>query len=226
MKYRKQPDPDPVRRAPAARNVRTPSITRLEVEPDARRLVPHAECRRTDVGAHGRGQDRGCEVKPPTDRYRLRTVHVSIACEPAGPAVDHAAEAARVARAILRDLDPDQEHMIVIALNARNKINGFRVIATGTLTSTILHPPEVFRAAIMLGAANIILVHNHPSGDPNPSEEDHDVTARMIVCGKLLGIPVLDHVIVAGDVVKLATGSKDHFLVEIDLIGADRWSGP
>jgi DNA repair protein RadC len=64
-----------------------------------------------------------------------------------------------------------------------------------TLTATLVHPRELFRAAILLGAAHVILIHNHPTGDPTPSVEDLDLTERMIAAGDLLGIPVLDHLI-------------------------------
>jgi DNA repair protein RadC len=67
----------------------------------------------------------------------------------------------------------------------------------GTLTASLVHPREVFRPALREAAAAIILVHNHPSGDPTPSREDREVTERLVHVGEILGIPVLDHVIVA-----------------------------
>jgi DNA repair protein RadC len=67
----------------------------------------------------------------------------------------------------------------------------------GTLTASLVHPREVFAPALREPAAAIVLVHNHPSGDPTPSREDHEVTARLAAAGELLGIPVLDHVVVA-----------------------------
>jgi len=135
-----------------------------------------------------------------TERYnyktRLKTLHISIAREASGRAIDGPDRAVATTRTILADLDPDQEHFLVLALNAAGKVNGYRVVASGTLTSCIVHPREVFRAAIMLGAASIIVAHNHPSGDPAPSSEDRALTDRLIEAGKLLGIPVHDSLVI------------------------------
>ena len=72
-------------------------------------------------------------------------------------------------------------------------------VSIGTLTNTLVHPREVFEPAIRCGAAHIILAHNHPSGDPAPSTEDHRLTRVLKEAGTLLGIPVTDHVILGGD---------------------------
>ncbi len=130
-------------------------------------------------------------------RYKVRIAHVSIALDGPKPQVCDAATAARLCASWLihEDLDPDQEHMILIALDARGYATGIRTICTGTLTASLIHPREVFRAAILFGAASVILAHNHPSGDPEPSGEDLGVTARMVACGELMGIPLMDHVV-------------------------------
>ena len=70
-------------------------------------------------------------------------------------------------------------------------------VSVGTLTASLVHPREVFREAIRAAAAAVLLVHNHPSGDPSPSEEDRTVTERLVSAGELLGIRVVDHLIVA-----------------------------
>ncbi len=70
-------------------------------------------------------------------------------------------------------------------------------VSQGTLTASLVHPREVFRAAVHTAAAAIILVHNHPSGDPSPSAEDKEVTDRLVAAGAVLGIRVIDHVVVA-----------------------------
>jgi DNA repair protein RadC len=85
----------------------------------------------------------------------------------------------------------------VVLLDTRNRILGDVKISEGTLSSTIVHPREVFRPGIEEGAAAVILVHNHPSGDPTPSAEDLAITRRLRDAGELVGIKVLDHVIVA-----------------------------
>ncbi len=89
----------------------------------------------------------------------------------------------------------DREHMIALLLDTKNKINGVHTVSIGTLNSSIIHPREVFKAAIMGNAAALILIHNHPSGDPNPSQEDLEVTRRIREAGELIGIPLLDHII-------------------------------
>jgi DNA repair protein RadC len=71
------------------------------------------------------------------------------------------------------------------------------MISRGSLNASICHPREIFRPAIVASAASIVLVHNHPSGDPEPSEEDLSITKRLVQVGELLGIAVLDHVIIA-----------------------------
>jgi DNA repair protein RadC len=89
-----------------------------------------------------------------------------------------------------------EEHMAVLALDARRRILAAELISRGCLTSAMAHPREVFRSAIKLGAAAIVVGHNHPSGDPAPSPDDHALTRRLREAAEILGIPILDHVIV------------------------------
>jgi len=89
-----------------------------------------------------------------------------------------------------------QEHFFVVMLNTKNTIIGEQLVSKGTLDSAILHPREIFKPAIKNSTSKIIIVHNHPSGDPMPSQEDIDITHRLIKIGDELGIKVLDHVIV------------------------------
>jgi len=97
------------------------------------------------------------------------------------------------------DFSDEREKMIVLFLDTRNKPKGYSVVSVGSLTASIVHPREVFRPAILAGAAAVILCHNHPSGDPAPSPEDVEITRRLVAGGTLLGIRVLDHVIVTAD---------------------------
>lgn len=90
----------------------------------------------------------------------------------------------------------DREHFCVLMLNARNQVLRKEVVAIGCLDSAIVHPREIFKNCIKRSAASVILVHNHPSGDPTPSAEDLEITRRLSEGGKLLGITVLDHVII------------------------------
>ncbi len=92
--------------------------------------------------------------------------------------------------------DARQETFTVILLDSKNRYLREVTVALGSLNQSIVHPREVFRPAILGAAASVILVHNHPSGDPAPSKEDVQVTERLVKAGKMLGIRVLDHIIV------------------------------
>ncbi len=89
-----------------------------------------------------------------------------------------------------------REHFAVLLLNTKNHILGMPDVSVGSLSAAVVHPREVFRAAIDYAAAALILLHNHPSGDPSPSQEDIDVTRRLVKAGKVMDIPVLDHIII------------------------------
>ena len=130
-------------------------------------------------------------------RYKVKVVTVAIACEGPKDTIIASDDAARVARAFILTLGADQEHFVVLMLDARGALNAVTHVATGTISSTLVHPRDVFRAAILQGASAIIVAHNHPSGDPSPSEEDEHLTARLVECGDVFGIPVLDHLVIA-----------------------------
>jgi DNA repair protein RadC len=97
----------------------------------------------------------------------------------------------------LRDLK--QEQFIVVLLDNKKRYLNDLVITQGTLNASPVHPRDVFNAAIRERAASVVIVHNHPSGDPKPSREDVHVTQQLIKVGELVGIPVLDHIIIADD---------------------------
>lgn len=90
--------------------------------------------------------------------------------------------------------DEKQENFIIIMLNSQNYIIGEELISKGILDASIIHPREIFKPAIKNSSSKIILIHNHPSGDPTPSKEDIDITEKLIKAGELLGIKVVDHV--------------------------------
>jgi len=92
--------------------------------------------------------------------------------------------------------DQVQEEFHVLMLNTQHSVTRELVVTRGTLDTSVVHPREVFRAAILESAAAVILVHNHPSGDPTPSREDREVTDQLAGAGRTVGIPVLDHVII------------------------------
>lgn len=91
--------------------------------------------------------------------------------------------------------DAKQEEFHIVSLDTKNHVIDTHQITVGTLNASLVHPREVFRPAIKDAASSIILVHNHPSGDPTPSAEDHSVTRRLEQCGETLGIDVLDHIV-------------------------------
>ncbi|MDF2945536.1 MAG: repair protein RadC [Bacillales bacterium] len=92
-----------------------------------------------------------------------------------------------------------QEHFVCLYLNTKNQIIYKQTVFIGSLNASIVHPREVFNTAIKKSAASVICAHNHPSGDPTPSKEDIDVTKRLVECGKIIGIELLDHIIIGDD---------------------------
>lgn len=98
---------------------------------------------------------------------------------------------------ILRD--EIKEQFIVVCLSTSNKIIRKEIISIGNLNSSIVHPREVFKVAVENNAASIILIHNHPSGNPEPSSEDISITKKLVEAGKMMEIPVYDHIIIAGN---------------------------
>ena len=92
-----------------------------------------------------------------------------------------------------------KEHFLLLSLDTRNTVKKISEITVGILDSSLIHPREVFKEAIQSLASSIILVHNHPSGNPNPSEADIEITKKMVKTGSIIGIKVLDHVITAGE---------------------------
>jgi DNA repair protein RadC len=89
------------------------------------------------------------------------------------------------------------EQFGVVLLDTKHRVMKTRLLSVGSLDASVVHPREVFRAAVLGGAAAVVLFHNHPSGDPSPSKDDLELTRRLIAAGDLMGIDVLDHVILA-----------------------------
>lgn len=139
-------------------------------------------------------------ARPYTIRFRLQTFSVRSAKKPRkgksdGVRLRAAENVATLGRTLYASLDADKEHFVLLALNQKSLLTGFKVISTGSMTSSLVHPREVFTAALELRAAAVVFLHNHPSGDPAPSPEDIDITIRLKQCAELLGIRCLDHVI-------------------------------
>ena len=91
----------------------------------------------------------------------------------------------------------DREIFCIVILDARNQVLGVNTVSIGSVSASIVHPREVFRPAILMGASSIILSHCHPSGNPEPSKDDLELTRRLRKAGEILGLEVLDHIIIA-----------------------------
>lgn len=104
-------------------------------------------------------------------------------------------EAFKLFRNAMTGLDKDREHFLSASLDTKNNLKALDIISIGSLNANIVHPREVFYAAIANKAAAIIVAHNHPTGDPAPSQNDVDVTVKLKETGKIIGIEVYDHII-------------------------------
>lgn len=138
----------------------------------------------------GVGKKKALQLKASVELGR-RLYHASV---PVQTIIKGPLEVADLMQTQMRFMD--REHFKAILLNRKNHVLAIETISIGTLTSSLVHPREVFKPAIRRSAASIILVHNHPSGDPQPSAEDISITKRLCECGHLLGIEVLDHIII------------------------------
>ena len=135
--------------------------------------------------------------------YRLKTFRVAQVAETApAPYSDHIRNAERAAallRVIFAELDADREHLVALALDTRQKPIGYKAVASGGMAAAPVDARVLFRAALLLGAARIIIAHNHPSGNCEPSPEDRALTRRLVDAGKVLDCCVLDHIIIGGE---------------------------
>ncbi len=145
------------------------------------------------VHVHGIGPAKAVQLKAAVELARR------IAPTPNGrrPVIDSQDAAAALVRPHL--LDKKKEHFVALLLDNRHQLIRMSPIAIGSLSATVVHPRELFKEAIAASAAAIIVAHNHPSGDPDPSAHDLDLTRRLVEAGALLGIEVLDHLIVGSE---------------------------
>ena len=130
--------------------------------------------------------------------YRLPRYRVSLIRE---GSYSNANNIIRTAQDVVDIMTAEYEHAVVetaqmLALDTKNKVIGIFVISTGSLNASIIHPRDIFQRAILSNAASVILVHNHPSGDPSPSPEDDLLTRRLVDAGKIMDIALLDHIII------------------------------
>lgn len=108
-----------------------------------------------------------------------------------------AEDAANILRGYIGNAD--REMFVVMVLSAKHIVNAINTVSLGILDASIVHPREVFKPAILSNASSVIVGHNHPSGDPEPSPEDVAVTRRLVDAGKILGIDVLDHIVIGDE---------------------------
>lgn len=138
----------------------------------------------------GVGPAKACQIQAALELAK----RISQFSGPQRPVIRSPDDAACLVMEEMRHLD--REHFRALLLNTKNQVIGADKVSVGTLNSSTVHPRELFRNAIKRSAASVILVHNHPSGDPTPSREDLDVTGRLIEAGRIIGIEVLDHIII------------------------------
>lgn len=112
------------------------------------------------------------------------------------PVIKSPVEVYQAAKQLLALHEEPEEHFCIFCLNTKNKIVGVHTISIGSLNATIVHPREVFKAAMLNNASGIICLHNHPSGDPEPSRKDIEITRRLVEAGEIIDIEVIDHVII------------------------------
>jgi DNA repair protein RadC len=111
-----------------------------------------------------------------------------------GRAMNSPRDSAAALMAVLQD--QPTEVFAILCLTTKHRVIAYHEVSRGTLDSTLVHPREVFKAALLANAAAIIVSHNHPSGDPSPTLDDLEVTRRLVATGEVLGIPILDHVVI------------------------------
>src|SRR5438552_3117959 len=138
----------------------------------------------------------------PTRPYSIPGFRIALVREPGvklaeRPRLTTPQEAARVLAQYVGE--SDREQFVVALLTVRHRLIGLHTVSVGCLTSSLVHPREVFKPALLASAAALVVAHNHPSGDPEPSAEDIALTRRLVSAGTLLGIEVLDHAILGAD---------------------------
>lgn len=149
-------------------------------------------------------------TSPPARRYRLKLATWTVVREAGQTSprkLDSPTAVAELARDFIRAADDGREHFWCVLLDAQLRYLMHTEVSVGTLTASLVHPREVLGPALREGAASLIVVHNHPSGDPTPSREDIRLTRQLVEAGKLLDVPIHDHVILGnggGEWVSLA----------------------
>lgn len=140
----------------------------------------------------------GEQMRSTSTRYQVKLLSLTVVRDASAPDPRILSSPTAVVDLMLQLMpDDDREHFWGLYLNAQNHLLVVYPISTGTLTASLVHPREVFKPAILRGAASVILVHNHPSGDPSPSKEDLQLTRQLAKAAELLDLRLHDHVIIA-----------------------------
>jgi len=160
----------------------------LALDPDGLRYLVNAEVEEL-AAVPGVGRVKAAQVKAALEIGRRLAIRQGNRTSIRSPR-----DAEAVVSERLRYLE--QEHFLVLLLNTKHHVLGVETVSVGGLSSSVVHPRDIFKSSIRRNAAAVILAHNHPSGDPTPSREDIAVTGRLVEAGKLLGIEVLDHIVV------------------------------
>jgi DNA repair protein RadC len=141
------------------------------------------------IGMDGIGEAKACTILAAVELAR----RIGMGRNPGRPVISCPADVDGLLRGRIANLD--RENFVAVLLNTKNEVIEFPTISVGTLSSSLVHPREVFKPAIRASAAGVVLAHNHPSGRVEPSREDREVTQRLLGAARILGIDVLDHVI-------------------------------
>ena len=147
-----------------------------------------------------------CPDGRPSRPYRVPVYRVTLVRERRLPHAQPQLRSSRDAAILFRQYlgEVDREHFMVAMLDQKHKVIGINTVSMGSLTASVVHPREVMKPAILSNAAALLCCHNHPSGAPQPSQEDRALTKRLVEAGQLLGITVLDHLI-------LGDGSETYY---------------
>ena len=129
-------------------------------------------------------------------KYRLELIKESSKVYEVASKISSPSDAKDYIEQVFKLSSQAEEVLVLLVLDIKNNVTGAFEVSRGSLNASIVHPREVFKRALLLNGASIMVAHNHPSGDPTPSIEDIEITRRLVEGGDILGIPVLDHLII------------------------------
>ena len=147
----------------------------------------------------------------------LKVVNIRLVKEPSLYSTEKIATPDDVLKVIAKELSTyDREVFAILNLKSNGQVINLNICSVGTLNASMISPREVFKSSILSNAAAFIAIHNHPSGSPQPSEEDRTVTKRLAECGKMMDIRMLDHIIVAGESAQMTSFKQESMMPQLD----------